>query len=114
MLSLGEKRGEVRIEGIKQLKCKPRGRPWPPGISGNPAGRPRGALNKLSLAVQGRPFAVNVLTEIEQAPPQEPIKFDPHSGHEHTMHFIDKRWRRTVEQDGLVFDRDTGDHLFPA
>jgi hypothetical protein len=33
------------------LKGKPRGRPFPPGVSGNPRGRPRGALNKLTLAV---------------------------------------------------------------
>jgi hypothetical protein len=34
-----------------QLKKRPRGRPWPKGVSGNPAGRPRGSLNKISLAV---------------------------------------------------------------
>ena len=33
-------------------KARPRGRPWPKGHSGNPAGRPRGSLNKNSLAVQ--------------------------------------------------------------
>lgn len=38
----------------KQLptKKKLRGRPWPKGISGNPCGRPRGSLNKITLAVQ--------------------------------------------------------------
>jgi hypothetical protein len=33
-------------------KARPRGRPWPKGHSGNPAGRPRGSLNKVTLAVQ--------------------------------------------------------------
>ena len=35
----------------KQLKKRPRGIPWPKGVSGNPAGRPRGSLNKTTLAV---------------------------------------------------------------
>jgi len=34
----------------KQLK--PRGRPWPKGVSGNPHGRPKGAKNKLTLMVK--------------------------------------------------------------
>ena len=97
------------IEGIKQQKCKPRGRPWPPGVSGNPRGRPVGALNKLSLAVRGGPLAVNRQAVVEPAPPPEPVKFDPRRGHEHTMHKIDGRWRRTVEQDGRIFDRDSGE-----
>lgn len=33
----------------KQLK--PRGRPWPKKVSGNPAGRPPGSRHKLTLAV---------------------------------------------------------------
>jgi hypothetical protein len=36
---------------VKQQKAKPRGRPFPPGVSGNPGGRPRGSLNKITLAV---------------------------------------------------------------
>lgn len=32
-------------------KARPRGRPFPPGVSGNPRGRPPGARNKLSLMV---------------------------------------------------------------
>jgi hypothetical protein len=85
------------------LKYKPRGKPWPPGVSGNSSGRPKGALNKLSLAVRG-----NLQTEVEPAPMPEPVKFDPRRGHEHTMHRIDGRWRRTVEQDGRIFDRESG------
>jgi hypothetical protein len=92
----------------KQLKYKPRGKPWPPGVSGNLAGRPRGALNKLSLAVRGGPLAVNNQVELEGTLAPEPVKFNPNRGHEHTMHKIDGRWRRTLEQGGMVFDRDTG------
>ena len=33
-------------------KARPRGRPFPPGVSGNPRGRPLGARNKLSLMVE--------------------------------------------------------------
>jgi hypothetical protein len=95
------------ISGIKQLKHRPRGRPWPPGISGNPAGRPKGALNKLSLAVIGKPLTVNKQAEPE-ALPTEPVKFDHRRGHEHTMHKIDGRWHRTISQDGRLFDRETG------
>jgi len=32
-------------------KAKPRGRPWPKGVSGNPAGRPRGVKNIFSQMV---------------------------------------------------------------
>jgi len=32
-------------------KKRPRGRPWPKGVSGNPAGRTKGARNKFTLAV---------------------------------------------------------------
>ena len=92
----------------KQLKCKRRGKPWPPGVSGNLAGRPQGALNKLSLAVRGGPLAVNRQVKIEQAPPPAPTKYDPRRPHAHTMHKIGLAWRRTVEQDDRIFDRDTG------
>lgn len=32
--------------GPKLVKGRPRGKPWPKGVSANPAGRPVGALNK--------------------------------------------------------------------
>jgi len=35
----------------ERRKGKPRGRPWPGGISGNPRGRQRGSRNKLTQAV---------------------------------------------------------------
>jgi hypothetical protein len=35
----------------KHLKLKPRGRPWPKGVSGNPAGRPPGSRHKITLAL---------------------------------------------------------------
>jgi len=92
----------------KQLKCKPRGKPWPPGVSGNLAGRPKGALNMLSLAVSGEPLAVNRQIKLEQAPLPEPERYDPRRLHAHTSHKIEGTWRRTVEQDGRIFDRDTG------
>jgi len=98
-------------EGIKQLKCKPRGKPWPPGVSGNLAGRPQGALNKLSLAVRGGPLAVNTQAGLEQAPPPEPVKYDPRRLHAHTSHKIGGTWRRTVEQDGQIFYRESGELL---
>ena len=91
-----------------RIKGKPRGRPWPPGVSGNPAGRPKGALNKLSLAVRGGALAVNVQEGIEQAQVLGPVKYDPRRGHLHNTHKIDGRWRRTVEQDGHIFDRESG------
>ncbi len=37
----------------QQTGKRPRGRPWPKGVSGNPKGRPKGALNKLTFVVLG-------------------------------------------------------------
>jgi len=50
---------KVRVEGVnsapelfaKPWKKRPRGRPWPKGVSGNPRGRPKGARNKFTQAV---------------------------------------------------------------
>ena len=69
--------------GKKQLKYKPRGTPWPPGVSGNPAGRPHGALNELSLAVMGEPLAIDEATRLELEPVPSPVsvKFDPRRDH---------------------------------
>jgi hypothetical protein len=118
-------------QGRKQLKCKPRGRPWPKGVSGNPAGRPKGSLNKLSLAVKNsgpepkldplKPFALSRQEGQEDCYLQDGHSFkistlsryDPRRGHAHTSHRISGAWRRTVEQDGQIFDRDTGVLLCP-
>ena len=37
------------------------GRPWPPGRSGNPGGRPKAALDIQALARQHTPDAINAL-----------------------------------------------------
>jgi len=99
------------VDGVKQLTAKPRGKPWPKGVSGNPKGRPRGAMNKLSLAVNPQALAVKGQGGPEQSPLlkiKEAEKFDPRRLNTHTMHKIGGVWRRTIEQDGLVFDRDFG------
>jgi hypothetical protein len=36
-------------------------------------------------------------------------KYDPRRAHRHTMVKINGRWRRAVEQDGLTYDRDSGE-----
>jgi hypothetical protein len=61
-------------------------------------------LNRLTLAVLG----VNFLKEPAFAPPAEPLKYDPKPLHAHTMTKVNGKWRRTVEQDGMVYDRATG------
>jgi hypothetical protein len=97
----------------KQLKGKPRGKPWPQGVSGNPAGRPKGALHKLTRAVRGEVLAVFRQVISEQTPLPDPIKYDPKRPHAHTMTKIDGCWRRTVEQEGQVFDRETRELIGP-
>src|SRR5690348_2496063 len=49
----------VSVPPLDQADCeannaneKPRGRPFRPGESGNPAGRPRGARNRTTLAAE--------------------------------------------------------------
>jgi hypothetical protein len=63
----------------KLLKYKPRSKPWPPGVSGNPEGRPKGALNKLSLVVRGGPLAVNKQGGLEQGLSARTSKIQPQS-----------------------------------
>ena len=82
----------------KQLtvrKALPRGKPWPKGVSGNPHGRPKGAKNKLSLAVQeGVSRALEELAKplmLDKSRPYE--SWDGYSGY--------------FYQDGLHFDKVT-------
>lgn len=52
------------------------------------------------------------LPDSEQIPS---VKYNPRQPHDHTMHKIDGRWRRTLEQDTKLFDRGTGVRLeFPG
>jgi hypothetical protein len=71
-------------------KGRPRGRPWPKGTSGNPAGRPRGSLNKITLAV----LAGN-----------RPLALDK------SRHF--EVWSDCYIQDGMRFKRDTLERVNP-
>ncbi len=74
----------------KQQKAKPRGRPFSPGVSGNPRGRPRGALNKLTQAV----LAGN-----------RPLTLDK------SRHF--EVWSDCFIQDGMRFKRTTLERVNP-
>jgi hypothetical protein len=47
----GKERELLPDLGQKPRKKRPRGRPWPKGVSGNPRGRPKGARNKFTQAV---------------------------------------------------------------
>jgi hypothetical protein len=76
----------------KPPKKRPRGRPWAKGVSGNPAGRPRGSLNKATLAM---------LAGIRQAEAElaKPRMLDTSRPYE--------SWDGYFWQDGLCFNKDT-------
>jgi len=78
------------IKKQQRLKGKPRGRPFPSGASGNPRGRPRGALNKLTLAV----LAGN-----------RPLTLDK------SRHY--EMWSDCYIQDGMRFKRTTLERVNP-
>lgn len=74
---------------------KPRGKPWPPGTSGNPAGRPRGSLNKLTQAV---------LEGVRQAEASMMLDQDlPYNA-----------WRDCYVQFGLIYHKQTLRLLDPS
>lgn len=74
------------------MKGRPRGRPFKPGESGNPAGRPRGSLNKTTLAV---------LDGIRRAEEElaKPLMLD--------MSLPYESWSDRFVQFGRVFHKDT-------
>lgn len=74
----------------QRLKGKPRGRPWPKGVSGNPSGRSKGARNKLTLAV----LAAN-----------RPLTLDKNRHYE--------MWSDCYIQDGMRFKRTTLERVNP-
>jgi hypothetical protein len=78
--------------GKKTSKKRPRGRPWPKGVSGNPAGRPRGARNKLTRALlEGIRRAEAELAKPRLLDPSRPFE----------------SWDGYFWQDGLLFNKDT-------
>ena len=82
----------------KQLKIKkglPRGRPWPKGVSGNPAGRPRGARNKFTLSMMEGMEGVR-RAEAEVAKPRRLDTSKPYES-----------WDGYFIQDGLRFHKQT-------
>jgi hypothetical protein len=82
----------------KQLKLKPRGRPWPKGVSGNPAGRPLGSRHKISLAVlEGVKRAEEELSK--------PLMLDE------SRHY--EAWSDCYIQDGMRFKLTTLERVSP-
>jgi hypothetical protein len=112
----------------RPLKGKPRGRPWPKGVSGNPKGRPKGAKNKWTLAVGepgpimldrnkpfeswsdkyvqfGREFHKDTMKELHPGKP--PVEQPEMLNHRKPR--IQIRWKRKdyFLQNGWLFDRRT-------
>jgi len=82
----------------KQLKLKPRGRPWPKGVSGNPAGRPPGSRHKTTLAVlEGTRRAEEEMSR--------PLVLDE------TRHY--EVWSDCYVQDGMRFKLTTLERVSP-
>jgi hypothetical protein len=73
-------------------KKRPRGRPWPKGVSGHPGGRPKGARNKLSLMVEAG--IARAVAELSR-----PLMIDKTKPYE--------TWSDCHIQDGVRFRRDT-------
>lgn len=44
-------------------------------------------------------------------PESAEMKYNPREPHKLTMHKIDGRWRRTIEQDERLFEQDSGEEL---
>ena len=82
----------------QRLKGKPRGRPWPKGKSGNLAGRPRGSLNKTTMAV---------LEGVRRAEEElaRPLMLDK------SRHY--EMWSDCYIQDGMRFKRTTLERVNP-
>jgi hypothetical protein len=66
----------MEYEKKQQIKGKPRGRPWPTGVSGNPAGRPPGSKNRLTLAMLEGIKRANAELGIAQADLSKPRRLD--------------------------------------